>query len=491
MSDFKELQATYPNDKDYPARMFNIASLTRVIDGTLYDLLEFPFSQEKNGAGEYQPLNKRRPSAKTRLCRTVVNDSVSLLFSEGHFPKINCTDEKSRLSLQTIIKEAKLNQVMIDAATRGSVGSVCVVMRILKGRVFFAVMDSAYLTPQFDPEAPDTLLSVTERYKASGASLKAVGFAIAEDDLTTNFWFQRVFDVNQEKWFEPQKLDDAKEGVEPALNEKLTTTHGLGFVPAVWVKNLPSNDPVDGEATFPVEAIDVQIETDYLLSQGGRGLKYQSDPTLHIKEPAFGGNATMVKGAANAIITSAEGDAKLLEINGSAAGAVMEWVQGLRELALEGMGGNKSSNDKIASAQSGRAMELMNQTLIWLADKLRISYGEGALLDLLSMVSKASVKYTLVDKKGNALGKLNDADLSLSWPKWYAPTFADSQTQAMTLDILRLSGLVSQETAVKAIAPSYDIENVEQEIADIKAGDPPPNQPPPAPAKEPLANSED
>ena len=209
MSDFKELQATYPNDKDYPARMFNIASLTRVIDGTLYDLLEFPFSQEKNGAGEYQPLNKRRPSAKTRLCRTVVNDSVSLLFSEGHFPKINCTDEKSRLSLQTIIKEAKLNQVMIDAATRGSVGSVCVVMRILKGRVFFAVMDSTYLTPIFDPEAPDTLLSVTERYKASGASLKAVGFAIAEDDLTTNFWFQRVFDVNQEKWFEPQKLDDA------------------------------------------------------------------------------------------------------------------------------------------------------------------------------------------------------------------------------------------------------------------------------------------
>jgi len=487
MSDFKELQATYPQDKDYPARMFTIASLTRVIDGTLYDELEYPFSMEKNGAGEYNPLNKRRPSAKTRLCRTVVNDSVSLLFSEGHFPKVNCADDKSLLSLQTIIKEAKLNQVMIDAATRGSVGSVCVLMRILRNRVFFAVMDSTYLTPTFDPEAPDTLLNVTERYKASGANLKAVGFVVADADLTKQFWFQRVFDANQEKWFEPLSLEDAQKGVEPKVNAKLTTTHALGFVPAVWIKNLPSNDPVDGEPTFSTDAVDVQIETDYLLSQGGRGLKYQSDPTLHIKEPAFGGNSAIVKGAANAIITSTEGDAKLLEINGSAAGAVMEWVQGLRELALEGMGGNKSSNDKIASAQSGRAMELMNQTLIWLADKLRISYGEGALIDLLSMIAKASIKYSLVDKKGNALGKLNDADLSLSWPKWYAPTFADSQTQAITLDVLRQSGLISQETAVKTIAPSYDIENVEEEIAKVE---PPPNLPP-KPQSEPLSNSDD
>ena len=32
------------------------------------------------------------------------------------------------------------------------------------------------------------------------------------------------------------------------------------------------------------------------------------------------------------------------------------------------------------AAQSGRALELMNQGLIWLADNLRVSYGEGALL---------------------------------------------------------------------------------------------------------------
>ena len=33
-------------------------------------------------------------------------------------------------------------------------------------------------------------------------------------------------------------------------------------------------------------AIETKIEIDYQLSQAGRGLKYSSDPTLLIKEPA-------------------------------------------------------------------------------------------------------------------------------------------------------------------------------------------------------------
>lgn len=492
MADFKNLQLTYHCDKDYPARMFRISSLTRVIDGTLYDELEHPFSTEKNDAGEYISLAKRRPSAKTRLCRTVVNDSVSLLFSEGHFPAVECVDEETRDTLTKIIKETNLNQVMIDAATRGAVGSVFVLLRILDNRVFFDVMPTTLLTPLWKANAPDTLESVTERYKVKGELLIASGYAIPDADKSKEFWFQRVWDENAENWFLPQPLEDAKKGLKPVLDPKRSTNHGLGFVPGVWVRNLPGGDAIDGEPTFSVEAIDVQIEADYLLSQGGRGLKYSADPTLHIKEPAFGDQKEVVRGAANAIITSSEGDAKLLEINGTAAAAVLEWVKGLRELALEGMGGNRSNADKLAAAQSGRAMELMNQTLIWLADKLRISYGEGALLSLLNMVVAASSKFALVDKKGIKFGVLSNEDLSLRWPQWYAPTYADKQTQALTLDVLRLAGLLSQKTAVKSLASGYDISDTADEIRQIENEGPPPNaQPVSDPAKQPLSNSDD
>jgi hypothetical protein len=493
MPDFKTIQATYPKDKDYPERAFRLSALARVLDGTMYDTLEHSFDEEKNDAAEYIPLGKRRPSARTRICRTVVNDSVSLLFSEGHFPAVECADEVTRDALTKLAKETFLNEVMIDAATKGSAGSVAIIMRVLASRVFFSAMSTVYLTPTWQDEAPDTLKGVVERYKVRGYVLKASGYTVDDNDLQTEFWFQRAWDDSAETWFLPQSKEDAADGKQPAIDTTRTKTHGLGFVPIVWVRNLPGGDEVDGAPTFPPEAIDIQIEADYLLSQGGRGLRYQSDPTLHIKQAAFGENAPIVKGAANAIITSGDGDAKLLEISGDGAAAVMEWVRGLRELALEGAGGNRSNPDKLGAAQSGRAMELMNQTLIWLADKLRISYGEGALLELLNMVVRASAKFKLTDKKGRKIDALSqDADLSLRWPQWYAPTYADKQTQAETLDVLRLAGLLSQDTAVKSLAPSYDIADPEAEIAQITKEGPPPNaQPAVKPGTEPLSNSDD
>lgn len=478
MPDFRTLTESYPKDKDYPARTHEILALCRVLEGKLYDELRYPFSVERNDAGEYIKLDCRRPSARTRFCQTVVNDSVSLLFSEGHFPEVDCTDEATRESLTTVIKEACLNAVMIEAATLGSVGSICILLKVLKGRVFFDVMKTAFLTPVWQKEAPDTLESVTERYKVKGQALKDIGYAIDKDDLNTDFWFQRIWNDTAEEWYQPQKKADADEGKAPRIDALRTVTHNLGFVPMVWVKNLPCGNGLDGAPTFHVEAIDTQIEADYLLSQGGRGLKYQSDPTLHIKEPAFSasGSGAVIKGAANAIITGADGDAKLLEISGDAATAVMEWVKALRVFALEGMGGNRSDGDKLSAAQSGRAMEMMNQSLIWLADKLRISYGEGALHSLLRMVVRASKLYPLKDKDGKALGEISQKDkVSLRWPQWYPPTYADKGMQATTLDTLRGSALISQETAVKSLADSYDIEDVDAELANIASDDPPPN----------------
>ncbi len=62
-------------------------------------------------------------------------------------------------------------------------------------------------------------------------------------------------------------------------------THRLGFVPMVWIRNLPGGDKIDGVCTFEA-AISTVMEMDYQFSQAGRGLKYAADPTLLIKEPA-------------------------------------------------------------------------------------------------------------------------------------------------------------------------------------------------------------
>ena len=406
------------------------------------DTLPYQFHQERTGSGEYIPLRSRRPSVRYALCRVVVEDSVSLLFSEGHFPTIDCPDRSVSAFLANVAKETRLNQVMIDAAIRGSIGSVAILLRLLRGRLFVDVLDTPYLTPVWDIEAPDTLVRVTEKYKVSGQTLVTNGYDA--QDPTCDYWFVRCWDTQSETWFVPSPVGDVQELI---IDPTRSVRHGLGFVPLVWIRNLPgpsaSGDPNDGACTFRA-AIETQIEIDYQLSQAGRGLKYSSDPTLLIKEPVSA-DSEIVKGAGNALVVSEKGDAKLLEIGGTASAAVIDYVRVLREMALESVHGNRASADRLTAAQSGRALELLNQGLIWLADNLRISYGEGALLQLAGMILRATQVYPLNVMGAQQFGLDPTVRLSLKWPRWYAPTADDRQKDAQTVSTLAAAGLISRE----------------------------------------------
>jgi hypothetical protein len=463
---FETICSLIPRDPDYSQRARTLDILNRVLSGRLYDVLPYEFHDERGAGGEYIPLRNRRPSVRYALCRIVVEDSVSLLFSEGHFPTIDCTDRTTRSVLADIVKESRLNLIMTEAAIRGSIGSVAILMRVLRGRIFFQTLDTAYLIPEWDPNVPDRLVQVTERYKVAGAQLIANGYDIPSADA--DYWFQRCWDADGETWSLPVAIDDV---VPPEVDELRSIRHGLGFVPIEWIRNLPgisaTGDPSEGACTFRA-AIESQIEIDYQLSQAGRGLKYSSDPTLLIKEPATSDNQ-IIKGAGNALVVSEKGDARLLEIGGTASGAVIEYVRTLRELALESVHGNRANADRLTAAQSGKALELMNQGLLWLADNLRASYGETALLSLAKMVLQASLIYPLCVMGQPAPALDTTARLSLNWPRWNPPSADDRQKDAQTLTTLTAAGHMSRETAVKAIADSFDIEDVPAELARIAA----------------------
>jgi hypothetical protein len=470
---FRSLKQRWPRDTDLPARSFELQMRDRVIEGTLYDVLPHEFHTEKAPNDEYVPLRDRRPSVRYRLCRLVVDDAASLLFSEGHFPglELDGVEESTHKAFKALAKELKLNEIFIDAVTKGSIGSVCLLLRVLRNRAFVSVMKTVHLMPTWDPQAPDQLLKVVERYKLKGQELKDAGYAIADGDAALEFWWQREWTPAEEVWYLPLKVSKDPDKQQPQRDSAKTVTHNLGFVPMVWVRNLPGGDETDGAPTFPDEAVDTNIEMDYQLSQAGRGLKYSSDPTLLVKEPALAEKGSFVKGAANAIVVGPDGDAKMLEINGTAVAAVIEYVRLLRELAIESMHGNRANTEKQAAAPSGKALELMNQALVWLADRLRISYGEGALRDVLVMLLRAHAKVPLQMKDGTKLPEIPaSAKLTLRWPAWYQPTLDDLQKRAATLVQLCDAGLLSRETAIKIMAAEYDIEDpaAEKALADAQ-----------------------
>lgn len=464
----------------------------KILNGTFYSILNRQFDEERVGNDEYVPLKDREPSVHvgTNLIPTVVEDSVFMLFGERQFPEIDTKDKAARQVFADLVKETKLVQVMRDAAFRGSVGSIAIRIHLSKnGRVHFKVFDTPFLTPIWNDDEPDILDAIVEKYTILGADLAKQGYSISKDDLKARFWFQRIWDPNAEVWFIPWKYADDPEDkpYTPVRDDQRTVRHNLGFVPFVWIKNLHGGDEIDGGCTFK-SVIDTCIEMDKQMSQLGRGLKYTQDPLLLIKEPPLeqvfaangmeevtlpNGQTSFVRAPNSSLNIDSEGDAKFLEIDGTAATAVIAYVDKLRGSALETMHGSRLDPEKLGGGPRGsKALEMVNASLVMLSDNLRASYGEIGLIGLMNLFQRIVRKRPgQVRVNGRVVpatvGQVDD--LSLRWKDFYSPTPQDLLTQAQGLAAAIKAGIISRETAIKVIASDYDIESVDAEKALIEA----------------------
>jgi len=476
--DFLEFQRLYKRDEDYPERCFEMQMFRRVLNGKLYDVLNYPFNQRVNGSGatgETIPLSKRRPSVRYRLCKVVVDQTVSLLFGEGRFPTITCEeDPKTKETLEELISGCNLNLLMIDAAIKGSVGSVALLLKIIKGKIFVNAYCTEYLTPKFDPENPDELSLVTEKCKKKGSDLIDMGYSGI--DPREIYWWMRQWDSIEERYYEPWKpSEEEKKDFRPTIDEKRTVNHDLGFVPIIWIINLPGKeDSVDGLCTFE-PGIDTNIELDYQLSQGGRGLKYSSEPLLLVKNPSLNMQGDIKLGEGNIIEVDENGDAKHIEINGSAIEGVLNFCARLREVLLESTHGNRSNPDKLHTVQSGLGARMFYLPLVWVADKLRITYGEGGFLRLILMIIQCNQVYELVYEKSGKKNIIPKGSLKsgvkvgLQWQDYFAATPLDRLQDSQTLN--NLTGgepLMTQGTAINTLSSEYDIVDTEKEISDLQ-----------------------
>lgn len=466
---YRYLSNLVTKDKDYPERTWQLTVYNKFLDDSIYDCLEYEFFEERNQQGEYIPVAKRSPSVIYSLPGIVVRDAASFLFGEGRFPAIDCGEDKDTPNIiEDIIKDCQINDRMIEAANVGSVGSVALWLKVIEGRLFVEVLPTTFLMPTFKKTEPDVLESVVEKYKVKGQTLKDLGYDISKDDLAKMFWFKRVWDATSETWFKPWLVNDSK-AVEVVDKDK-SVSHSLGFVPMVWIVNLPQGSSIDGQCTFKA-AIPISIEINYQLSQAGRGLKYSSSPTTVLRTDVIDDETTRIVG--DTLVIPQEANAELLEISGDAAKAVIDYARELRKLGLESVGGSRADSDKISATSSGRAMELMNQSLINLADKLRSCYGEVGLIKLLRMIIKVRQSMELYNSQGEKIQQIpNNVKITLKWPRWFASTATDRQSDAAALSTLKGAGLISTKTAVSSIAADYDIEGIDEELAEIEGESP-------------------
>jgi hypothetical protein len=496
---FKYISETYhPKDDDLPERAFKLSVLTSLLHGEFYDVMPYRFTQEQTDDGAYIAIDDRAPNTVigTNLIKTTVDETVYNTFGEGHTPAIMCKDKVSQQWINDLIEETNLFDVMAQAVYAGSVGSVAIRFRVLDERFFFEKMDTTYLTPHYDPDHPDRLVLVVDTYKTTGKVLRDAGYTIPKDNLNKRYWFLRHFTPDEEIYFTPWLVTDDIWGKVtdkphvPQKDEERSYYHGLKMVNLVWIKNLHGGTGPDGGCAWK-HSIDVCMAIDYSMSQGGRLLRYSADPLLVLKQPPArteldaatglpvmniagkGSHRGPVKAPGGMLrISHKDGDAKLLQMDGKAAEAVIAFCKALESGAKDSMHSNKIDPTTIGAGPRGsKALEIMNAPFAQLIGAIKDSYGARGLVPLLNMVLAVIKSGLPIEIKGKrapaSLGEVTD--LHLRWPDLYPATPADLQAKMLGLSQAVASGFLSRETAITVIANDLGITDVAAEQMMITA----------------------
>jgi hypothetical protein len=441
-------------------------------------------------SGQTLPLKFRKPTAPYHLTRVIVNRFTGLLFGKKRAPKIHVIDDKQTDDwIQAFITETRLWSRMILARTYGgAMGSVAVGFKFVNGVPVVEVHDPRWSFVDFEDVESGTLRSYEKRYLYP----KELRDPATGEWYIAQFWYRRVIDKMRDRIWPavPAEDDEEPDWNDPAY-KVYQVEHGFGFVPVVWIQNHEVQGSEDGWSDCE-GVYDLSESIDALLSQANRGVLANCDPSLVISSDSEGFANGVRKGSENALWVEKGGSVNYMEITGNGPRTAMDLAKELRTLALEVSQCVLDTNFE-GPARTEEEVATNYSSMLETADKLREQYGVG-IYRLLKLVVKAArqleepnvsgaesnvrlISRTIKlppkvesDSSGEnvtvterVLGR--GTTVELIWPNYGEPSLADAGQAVVSSSQAKMTGLIDLETAIKHIAPYFQIDN----IAKVKA----------------------
>ena len=413
--------------------------LDMLLEGEIYDHLQYDFTQETRENDEYIPILERRPSYRFNLYKMVSLQLARKLFGGRHNPRIEHDDQKVADSIKALCEEADLESIMMQAAAWGSVGAVAVTFKYIDAgknnpKLVAETHKARYCVPVFDAFKELKILRIN--YLTEGTHFLHRGqkqdIKGDEIDEKKQYWYICDHTINEEIIYTPILSADWNPTLfySDKLKPEIVNEHKLGFVQAQWFINLSGGDFPYGACTWE-PAVDNIIMLDYTMSQLGAGVWYNSAPQVMIRgEPAnyeYKDGKVIIRGPSRVIqlpvkdkqedMEKGEGDAKLLEMTGQGTEVGMRYCEHLKKDALEQISASRKDPEKMTTAMSGKGMEVLEQEYTDLGQELRTQYGSRGYLKLIKKMAAAGkkVKHKLLE---NVSEKQADG-IRLRWPAFH------------------------------------------------------------------------
>jgi hypothetical protein len=440
-------------------------------------------------AGQTLPIKFRKPTAPYYLGKAIVNRFTSLLFSSRRHPKIVCDDPATEDWLVGFADATRLWARMIQARTfGGAMGSVGIGFKFVAGRPIVEVHDPRYSTPTFSDKELQIVGKFEKRYQYSVDEQNADG-AWAE----VWYWYRRVIDDEIDVVWEKIRVDGVDEPNWLQLPYK-STQHNLGFCPVCWIQNMPVDNDIDGDPDCH-GVLDLIHAVDALYAQANRGTLANCDPSLVIESDSEFDDIR--KGSGAALQVEKGGKAVYLEITGAGIDRAMKLAEVL-EHRVQIVARCQLEANQSGPARTVEEVEHNYSSMVEQADIYREQYGEVGVRTLLTMVLQAArqlgalkvsstdglprivrqqiklPKRTVKDEQTGetryeerAIG--NGEQVELRWPAYFTPSQETVLKATQSAVFAKTGELIDDKHATESIAEYYQVENVPEMLAKIRA----------------------
>lgn len=451
--------------------------------------------------GYYVPLAHRKPSALVHQSRKIVRRFTAMTLGGDRFCEVNVHgDDDAEDWCQELIRVSRLKSKMVEARNKGGACGTAVISWAFidgKPRVNVHSAQRCFVIRWTDKDARRPA-AVMEAYVYKRTIIdRDSGKPVVKD-----FYHARLWTEDEETIWDPIPEELAKDGTWPASVPRYTVQHAFGFCPVYWVQNLPDSDNDDGESDYEGQLENFD-EMSQVSSQIGKGTKGNVDPTLVVKDSANANTGSIRKGSENAIYSA--GGADYLTLPGDAFNAAVEWLREMKAESSEVANIVFPSPTDLAGAKSAAALRVIYGPMLTQCDTYRTQYGDFAIQPIVRDMLEVS-RRVMAQEPGEAIttadgqriqqrptivlddrvveskdeeGKVvqstkrrspgTSSNVVLNWPPYFPDTWADIKLAVDAASVATgMKAVLSQETAVKNIAPKFGAMNAEEELERIE-----------------------